>query len=211
MSPAPFLTILRLARRPDTLADAAAQTSNRAALTTALPAWAVVLSTPLVGGGLSEPYISWRSYLQDTLLFATLCILFAVALAVMWCAALNYAARRNTGLQAAKSRALMLSAVPLIAPLLLILPCQIVARSQGQIFPQPAFTLWSGWNFFSSPRWLLVLAAGWCVMVVHSWLVLSRHDDWRKSGCCLRCGYDLRGTRDPCPECGAPNDRAHEP
>jgi hypothetical protein len=53
------------------------------------------------------------------------------------------------------------------------------------------------------PYWLLVLLfalppAWWAI----GWK-RRRNARRRAAGCCTRCGYDLRGTPDRCPECGA--------
>jgi hypothetical protein len=54
-----------------------------------------------------------------------------------------------------------------------------------------------------------VLVPWWCVFVVSLAATLrwtffrERRLFWRKVGCCAACGYDLRESRDRCPECGA--------
>ena len=71
-----------------------------------------------------------------------------------------------------------------------------------------------GWSEFRTdgqfkiavPFWLLVLSTGvpgvmWMVARrVHRRYVASRRD--RPVRACSKCGYDLRGTPDQCPECG---------
>lgn len=57
----------------------------------------------------------------------------------------------------------------------------------------------------SAPVWSLVLASG---VFPALWLLTAGQRRWRhrrrsKKGLCVRCGYDLRGTPDRCPECGA--------
>jgi len=64
---------------------------------------------------------------------------------------------------------------------------------------QSYFGPWRGeWTV---PHWFVMLATGLLPFI-----------RWRSgrvpSGCCRRCGYDLRATPDRCPECGAPVRRA---
>ena len=46
------------------------------------------------------------------------------------------------------------------------------------------------------------------VIVLTIRVLLSRRTGHRvrlaSEGCCVRCGYDLRGSRHECPECGLP-------
>jgi hypothetical protein len=53
--------------------------------------------------------------------------------------------------------------------------------------------------------WLLLIVTGvmpvWCGL--GSWRRIRRRRKWRRAGCCVACGYDLRATTGQCPECGA--------
>jgi hypothetical protein len=55
------------------------------------------------------------------------------------------------------------------------------------------------------PYWFLLLLTG---LLPSVWFI-RRRAEWRRrrwmtAGMCQRCGYDLRASRDTCPECGAP-------
>ncbi len=50
------------------------------------------------------------------------------------------------------------------------------------------------------PFWILVLSFGILFCFLDSPSRLSRRR--RKLGLCLKCGYDLRGSKERCPECG---------
>lgn len=54
------------------------------------------------------------------------------------------------------------------------------------------------------PMWLVTLALLPAPVIMTTRLLRTRRR--RKRGLCLRCGYDLRGSKDSarCPECGAP-------
>jgi hypothetical protein len=52
------------------------------------------------------------------------------------------------------------------------------------------------------PHWVLIIFALTPAAVQTRQLLLQRSRARR--GCCLNCGYDLRGTPDRCPECGTP-------
>jgi hypothetical protein len=51
------------------------------------------------------------------------------------------------------------------------------------------------------PHWVVVLPAA--VAPALWWRQVRKHRMRRRAGLCLGCGYDLRGTPDRCPECGA--------
>ncbi len=64
-----------------------------------------------------------------------------------------------------------------------------------------------GWHVGSNirlPYWPIAVATA--IMPIW-WLgkrIMSRRQivRWRKMGCCLQCGYDLRASKERCPECG---------
>jgi hypothetical protein len=56
------------------------------------------------------------------------------------------------------------------------------------------------WDFRVIPYWSMFLAE---ILLPLRWIWAVRRQQFaRKSGHCLRCGYDLRATPDRCPECG---------
>ena len=50
------------------------------------------------------------------------------------------------------------------------------------------------------PFWLLVLTCA--AFPGHSMLLVHRRRKRKKLGLCLKCGYDLRASKERCPECG---------
>ncbi len=50
------------------------------------------------------------------------------------------------------------------------------------------------------PFWPLVML--FCSTLWLAWMPLHRRRKRKKLGLCLKCGYDLRGSKDRCPECG---------
>jgi hypothetical protein len=71
-----------------------------------------------------------------------------------------------------------------------------VAASQRDLFP--------GFAILAIPFvWLAVPLAGVSVWSVTTY---RRRRAWAAPGRCSRCGYDLRGSAGPCPECGTPRD-----
>lgn len=51
-----------------------------------------------------------------------------------------------------------------------------------------------------APYWLLIALLS---VLPISWIILYRRRRWR-TGMCCKCGYDLRASKDRCPECGEP-------
>lgn len=58
-------------------------------------------------------------------------------------------------------------------------------------------TLLISWFTLLGGLTILPLARGTLFLRRH-----SRRARWKRNGCCLKCGYDLRATPDRCPECG---------
>jgi hypothetical protein len=57
--------------------------------------------------------------------------------------------------------------------------------------------------------WLVAIAGA--LLPLSAAIRSSRKRRASKSGCCRRCGYDLRATPDVCPECGTPVERLVQP
>ncbi len=51
------------------------------------------------------------------------------------------------------------------------------------------------------PLWVPILAFAMCPLLVCGWSARQRNVR-RLRGNCAKCGYDLRGSTDTCPECG---------
>jgi hypothetical protein len=84
---------------------------------------------------------------------------------------------------------------------------------QQQIAPN---TFWMSAGFYRHfgrsignivvPSWLLVVVPA-LPPVVALWRKTRRRRTRLRLGLCLRCGYDLRGSNDRCPECGEDTNR----
>jgi hypothetical protein len=62
-----------------------------------------------------------------------------------------------------------------------------------------------GGGIVTAPIWAIVLVAA--LLPFASVVSLVRRRRARRKGLCPACGYDLRATRDRCPECGAAPNR----
>ncbi len=61
---------------------------------------------------------------------------------------------------------------------------------------------WFGKDLIIVPLWLASVA--FAVPVGATWVICFRRRRRReKLGLCVKCGYDLRGSKERCPECGA--------
>lgn len=71
-----------------------------------------------------------------------------------------------------------------------------------------------GLYVLSSKRWLgwvsLLLLATTVGLLAGRRKLPTRLAERKASGSCLRCGYDLRASRDRCPECGTPLAKGKE-
>ncbi len=71
--------------------------------------------------------------------------------------------------------------------------CWKPTRSQGSTFFRPVILV---------PLWIPTVL--FAAMFWWSFLPLRRRRKRKKLSLCLKCGYDLRGSKDRCPECGKP-------
>jgi hypothetical protein len=196
-----FSKLLRLTFRPGQLATTACECNGNIAVAVGAFSWPVLLVAPLIGGGLDEPYSSWAMYMRATWDgWAYGVLVLPVTLMITAC--VSMLERRARGLPAARCRALLLAAVPLLLPMLAFVPFHVVAAARDQMtVPPPAFADWGGWRLFGSVHWLWVFFLGWCGTVLWADFRLTRMD-WENH--CLRCGYSREGLgNEICPECGS--------
>lgn len=73
-----------------------------------------------------------------------------------------------------------------------------VLRRAGRSSRTAPFPFWPRWTGLLSNS--AIYGMGWAALFLfaHRWRVTKR----RKRGCCICCGYDLRGAVHGCPECG---------
>jgi hypothetical protein len=100
---------------------------------------------------------------------------------------------------------------------------QIESGRDRASFFTPSFNQWgfgfhplktlgrpNGWWRFGGRRLWIVYFPFWLLLFLYSPLPLLssfrffRQQRRRRLGCCLICGYDLRASKDNCPECGSP-------
>jgi hypothetical protein len=106
----------------------------------------------------------------------------------------NY--QRLAGLRVHEGNADQLSVVDI--PPRSVRSCQLLGFCCDQTLDGSFFgTTGSGEVFLSVPYWLLLVTTG---VLPSIWIRKRFHRN--KCGRCRTCGYDLRATRDRCPECG---------
>jgi hypothetical protein len=64
-----------------------------------------------------------------------------------------------------------------------------------------SFGMLGGFDIIAIPFWAIVLVTG--IVPALWWASVYRRRKWRATGRCAGCGYDLRGSPERCPECGA--------
>jgi len=75
-----------------------------------------------------------------------------------------------------------------------------VTSSRGVLHFEPSYSFY----YWDTPYWKLFVL--WFVLPARHLIpghLLNRRERRISSGLCPNCGYDLRATRDRCPECGA--------
>ena len=75
-------------------------------------------------------------------------------------------------------------------------------RETLQRSPDPFYTKGppGTYDVISLPLWIPIIS--FAVLPLHAVMILHRRRKRKKLGLCLGCGYDLRASKDRCPECG---------
>ncbi len=82
-------------------------------------------------------------------------------------------------------------------------PGLVISSTERRLFGTflPRVHLEDGLSRIAIPLYLPVLAL-FAIVLMLCFLPLGRRRKRKKLGLCVKCGYDLRGSKDRCPECG---------